>query len=134
MLVLGVLITPFLIRILSVPRERLMPVVFALCVIGSFAIQQSVFDVGVMLVFGVAGFFLRKAGLPMAPLILGIVLGDILDKSFRRSWVIHDGDMWFYFSRPICVVLIILCVITLLAGFKPVTRFLQSTGKKLLLR
>jgi len=58
----------------------------------------------------------------MAPLVLGIVLGDIFDKSFRRSWVIHGGDFGFYFSRPICVVLMGLCVITLVMSFAPTRR------------
>lgn len=122
-LVLGILMTPALLKILSVRRERLMPVVFVLCVIGSYAIQQRMFDVWVMVIFGVLGFGLRQMKYPMAPLVLGIVLGDIFDKSFRRSWVIHDGDFMFYFTRPISVVLMALCLLTLLMSFTP-TRML----------
>ena len=102
--ILGVLLTPVMLKVLAVRRERLMPVVFVLCVIGSYAIQQRMFDVWIMILFGIFGFLLRQMKSPMAPLVLGIVLGDIFDKSFRRSWVIHDGDYMFYFSRPICVV------------------------------
>ena len=72
-----------------------MPVVFVLWVIGSYAIQQRMFDVRVMILFRVFGFLLRQMKYPMAPLVLRTVLGDIFDKSFRRSRVIHDGDFMF---------------------------------------
>jgi putative tricarboxylic transport membrane protein len=123
MLVLGILLTPLLLKVLAVRRERLMPVVFVLCVIGSYAIEQRMFDVWVMVIFGVLGFALRQMKYPMAPLVLGIVLGDILDKSFRRSWVIHNGDFTFYFHRPICVALMILCVFTVLTSAGPTKRY-----------
>lgn len=123
-LVLGIVLTPLMLKVLAVRRERLMPVVFVLCVIGSYAIQQRMFDVWVMVIFGIGGFILRRMNYPMAPLVLGIVLGDIFDKSFRRSWVINDGDFLFYFSRPISVVLMALCLITLLMSVGPTRRML----------
>jgi hypothetical protein len=81
------------------------------------------FDVWVMVVFGIVGFVLREMKYPMAPLVLGIVLGDIFDKSFRRSWVIHDGDFMFYFQRPISVVLMLLCVGTIVMSVGPCRRY-----------
>ncbi|MCB2100264.1 MAG: tripartite tricarboxylate transporter permease [Rhodobacterales bacterium] len=123
-LILGILLTPVLLKVLSVRRERLMPVVFVLCVIGSYAIEQRMFDVWVMVLFGIGGFVLRQMKYPMAPLVLGIVLGDIVDKSFRRSWVIHGGDFSFYLGRPISIVLILMCVFTLLMSFGPSRRYL----------
>ncbi len=122
-LVLGILLTPLLLRVLSIPRERLMPIVFVLCVIGSYAIQQRMFDVWVMVVFGILGFILREMKYPMAPLVLGIVLGDIFDKSFRRSWVIHGGDLTFYLHRPISMALILLCLATILMSIGPFRRY-----------
>jgi len=122
-LVLGILLTPILLKVLAVRRERLMPVVFVLCVIGSYAIAQRMFDVWVMVIFGVLGFALRQMKYPMAPLVLGIVLGDIFDKSFRRSWVIHNGDFTFYFDRPICVALMILCLFTILTSAGPTKHY-----------
>lgn len=124
-LILGILLTPALLKILAVRRERLMPVVFVLCVIGSYAIQQRMFDVWVMVIFGVLGFLLRQMKYPMAPLVLGIVLGDMFDKSFRRSWVLHDGDFTFYFSRPISVVLMAMCALTLIMSIAPARNLLS---------
>ena len=104
-LILGLLLTRPLLLILQVSRERLMPVIFVLCTIGSFAIASRLFDVWVMLGFGIAGFVLRQLKCPMAPLVLGIVLGDILDKNFRRSMVLSDGSIEPLFTRPISAVL-----------------------------
>ena len=105
MALLGLLLTRPLLLVLRIRREILMPIIFVLCTIGAFAIASRVFDVWVMLSFGVAGFLLRKLKYPMAPLILGIVLGDILDKSLRRGLVPTDGDLTPFFTRPISLVL-----------------------------
>ena len=101
MLVLGLLLTRPLLKVLSVPREKLMPIIFALCTVGSFAIAGRVFDIQVMLFFGVAGFVLREMNYPMAPLVLGIVLGPLLDASFRRGMVLFDGNFLRFMADPI---------------------------------
>ncbi|MEQ9815256.1 MAG: tripartite tricarboxylate transporter permease [Azospirillaceae bacterium] len=103
--VLGLLLTRPLLLVLQVSRERLMPIIFVLCTVGAFAIASRMFDVWIMIVFGVLGFILRELKYPMAPLILGIVLGDILDKSLRRGLVLSDGDLTPFFTRWISLVL-----------------------------
>ncbi len=105
MLVLGLLLTRPLLRVLSVPREKLMPLIFVLCTIGSFAIAGRVFDIKVMLFFGIVGFALREMDYPMAPLVLGIVLGPLLDSSFRRGMVLFDGNFLGFLAQPIALVL-----------------------------
>ena len=119
-LVFGLLLTRPLLYVLAVPRERLMPLIFVLCTIGSFAIASRLFDVYVMLGFGVLGFVLRAMGYPMAPLVLGLVLGDILDKSLRRGLVLSDGGLGPFFTRPISLVLWVTILITLLLSFTSV--------------
>ena len=118
----GLALTRPLLKILQVPRERLMPIVFVLCVIGPYAITQRLFDVYVMLFFGVVGFILREMKYPMAPLVLGIILGDILDKSLRRALVLSDGDLTPFFIRPISAILWITTAIVLLFALPPVQR------------
>jgi putative tricarboxylic transport membrane protein len=103
-----------LLWILLVPRERLMPIVFVLCVVGSFAIASRVFDIYVMLVFGVIGFVLRELKFPMAPMILGLVLGDLLDKNLLRGLVLSGGDILPFFTRPQSAVLAALTAIAAL--------------------
>jgi putative tricarboxylic transport membrane protein len=116
-LLYGLLLTRPLLYVLAVPRERLMPVIFVLCTIGSYAIASRVFDIWVMLAFGLLGFVLREMKYPMAPLVLGLVLGDILDKSLRRGLVLTDGDLAPFFTRPISLVLWVTVVITVLLSF-----------------
>lgn len=105
MAVLGLVLTRPLLMVLRIRREVLMPIIFVLCTVGAFAIASRVFDVWVMLFFGLAGFVMREMKYPMAPLILGIVLGDILDKNLRRGLVLTDGDLTPFFTRPISLIL-----------------------------
>jgi putative tricarboxylic transport membrane protein len=95
-----------------------MPIVFILCLVGSFAIQQRYFDIGVMVVFGIVGYFMREMNYPMAPMVLGIVLGDILDKNVRRALVLSGGNPIEFFNKPISLVLIGLTVFVLVARTK----------------
>ena len=127
MLVLGLLLTRPLLRVLSVPREKLMPVIFVLCTVGSFAIAGRVFDIQVMLFFGIVGFAMREMNYPMAPLVLGIVLGPLLDKSFRRGMVLFDGNFMGFLASPIALVLAGVCVVMVLASIPAVRRRLGRT-------
>jgi putative tricarboxylic transport membrane protein len=130
-LIYGLLLTRPLLYVLAVPRERLMPLIFVLCTIGSFAIASRLFDVYVMLGFGLLGFVLRAMKYPMAPLVLGLVLGDILDKSLRRGLVLSDGGLGPFFTRPISLVLWLTIVITVLLSFETVR---QALGRLLMRR
>jgi putative tricarboxylic transport membrane protein len=92
-----------LLQVLRVKRSVLMPIVFLLCTVGAFASASRLFDVYVMLAIGVGAFFLRRRGYEMAPLVLGLVLGPLLDKSLRRGLVLSDGSLLPFFTRPICI-------------------------------
>lgn len=100
-LIFGLVLTKALVQVLRVPQHLIVPIVFVLCTVGSFAIAGRLFDVYVMLAFGLIGFFLRHHGYPMAPLVLGIVLGDLLEKNLRRALILSDGDLSPFFTRPI---------------------------------
>jgi putative tricarboxylic transport membrane protein len=128
-LVLGLALTRPLLLVIRIPRERLMPVVFVLCVIGPYAITQRMFDVWVMLFFGVVGFLLRRLDYPMAPMVLGIILGDLLDKNLRRGLTLSDGDLSPFFTRPISALFCALTVATILASV-PVTRRLAAAAAR----
>jgi len=120
MFVLGLTMVRPLTKVLQVPRQKLMPIVFILCVVGSFSIQSRLFDVGVMIFFGVLGFILREMEYPMAPLVLGIILGDILDKNLRRSLILSNGDIGPFFTRPICLGLFLLTMLIVLSRSKTI--------------
>jgi putative tricarboxylic transport membrane protein len=100
-LVYGLTLTKLLVQVLRVPQHLIVPIIFVLCTVGSFAISGRLFDIYVMLAFGLIGFVLRHWGYPMAPLVLGIVLGDLLEKNLRRALVLSDGDLTPFFTRPI---------------------------------
>ena len=121
-LIYGLTLTRPLIWVLQVPKLLIMPVVFVLCVVGSYAIAQRLFDVYVMLAFGVIGFVLRRLNIPMAPLVLGIVLGDLLEKNLRRGLVLQDGDLTLFFTRPISFVMFLLVAATIAMNIPSVSR------------
>jgi putative tricarboxylic transport membrane protein len=124
-LVFGLVLVRPLLAVLRVPRETIMPIVFLLCVLGSWSIAQRLFDVGVMLVTGVVCWLLRRRGYPVAPFVLGLVLGDIVDKSLRRGLVLSDGSLAPFFTRPISAVLAAVVVVLLVAQI-PATRRIAS--------
>lgn len=108
MFILGLSMVRLLVKVLLVPRQKLMPIIFTLCVVGSYAITGRVFDVGVMVVFGLIGYVLREMDYPMAPLVLGIILGDILDKNLRRALILTDGAIAPFFGSTISITLVII--------------------------
>jgi putative tricarboxylic transport membrane protein len=103
-----------LLHILKVRRAVLMPIVFVLCVIGAFATASRLFDIYAMFAIGIVAFFLRRRGYEMAPLVLGLVLGHLLDKSLRRGLVLSDGSLGPFFTRPICIVFATITIFTIL--------------------
>jgi putative tricarboxylic transport membrane protein len=109
-LIYGLTLTKLLVQVLRVPQHLIVPIIFVLCTVGSFAIAGRLFDVYVMLAFGLIGFVLRHFGYPMAPLVLGIVLGDLLEKNLRRALVLSDGDLSPFFTRPISAALAALII------------------------
>ena len=92
-------------QILRIPAGVLMPLILLFCVVGSFAINNSMFGVVIMGVAGVVGFFMERWGFPVAPTILGVVLGTMLEEHFFSSLVKADGDFIAFFQRPIAGVL-----------------------------
>jgi putative tricarboxylic transport membrane protein len=124
-LAFGLVMVRPLMWVLRVPRAIVMPVVFVLCTLGAYAIASRVFDIWVMLAVGAVIFVLRRHGYPAAPFVLGIVLGDIVDKSLRRGLVISDGDLSPFFARPIAGVLAAAVLLTLLAQVPAVRRLLS---------
>lgn len=124
--VFGLFLTRFFVMVLRVPREILMPLVFTLCVIGPYALTQRTFEIWVMVGFGLVGFLLRQMNYPMAPLVLGIILGALLDKSLRRGLTLTDGDLLPFFTRPISATFVAIIIISIALGIPAVRRMLGS--------
>jgi putative tricarboxylic transport membrane protein len=92
---------PLFAAILRVPFSIIAPVIIVICAIGAFTVHSSLFDVYLMLVFGVAGYVLRKLNYPLAPLVLALVLGDRAEDSFRQSMLVSQGDLSVFFSNAL---------------------------------
>ncbi len=109
--VIGLYIAKYVARVSLVPTGYLGPVIVALSVLGTFAIRNSMFDVFVMVFFGLFGFFLRKTGFATAPMVLGMVLSDILENNWRRTLILagaRGGLMKYFLGRPLSIVLVLL--------------------------
>jgi TctA family transporter len=111
-------------RILRIPAGLLMPLILLFCVVGSFAINNTLFGVIVMGVAGVLAFYMERWGFPVAPTILGVVLGTMLEEHFFSSLVKADGQLLVFFERPIAGVL---GVMTLLIWLVPLWRRARSS-------
>jgi putative tricarboxylic transport membrane protein len=102
-LVFGLFLIKPLLLVLKIKRTVLMPIIFLLCTVGAFASASRLFDIYCMLAIGIGAFFLRRRGFQMAPFVLGLVLGGLLDKSLRRGLVLSDGSLEPFFTRPISI-------------------------------
>ena len=115
MIPLGFLTIKVAKKILRVPRNILMPMILLFCVVGSYAINNSVFDVGVMLAFGLLAYLMEENGYPVAPAILGVVLGGMLEENFITSMIKSDGRLLAFFDRPIAATLGVLTILVWLS-------------------
>jgi len=133
MFVLGLLFIKTFIKILLIPPQRLMPVVFSLCVIGAYALSSRIFDIWVMAVFGLIGYAMKEMDYPVAPAVLGIILGDLLDKNLRRSLILTKGNIIPLFIRPISLILVLFIFFTIVSQtkwFKKIWESLVRSKKK----
>ena len=121
----GLVLTKLLVQVLRVPTTLIVPMIFVLCVVGTYALSSRLFDVWTMLLFGLLGYALRKFSFPVAPLVLGIVLGDLMEKSLRRGLVLSDGDLLPFVTRPISAVLFAAIVLTVVSRIPAVRRLLR---------
>jgi putative tricarboxylic transport membrane protein len=92
---------PLFAAILRIPFSIIAPVIIVICAIGAYTVHSSMFDVYLMMVFGVAGYVLRKLDYPLAPLVLALVLGDRAESAFRQAMLVSQGDMSIFFSKPL---------------------------------
>jgi len=113
-LVFGLFLIKPLLLVLRIRRTVLMPIIFLLCTVGAFASASRLFDIYCMLTIGIGAFFLRRQGYQMAPFVLGLVLGGLLDKSLRRGLVLSDGSLVPFFTRPISIAFATVTILILL--------------------
>jgi len=128
LLILNLPFVPLFANILRIPKKVLLPLVILFCITGMYTVNNSVFDIWMMLLFGAMGFLMRKSAYEAAPLLLALVLGPKLEIAFRQSLMISHGDFAVFVTRPVSMVFLIGTVIFLLIPvFWMMMRFLKKS-------
>jgi putative tricarboxylic transport membrane protein len=119
LLILNLPLIPIWVRILQVPKFILFPVIMLFCLIGVYSVNNNVFDIFVMIFFGVVGYFAKKLDFEPAPFILAVVLGPIFEENLRQSLIYSRGDFSIFFIRPISLTFMLVAVLLLIYPFIP---------------
>jgi len=114
LLVLNMPLVPLFAQILKLPVHVLYPIIFGVSLVGVYSVSSSLFDVSLLMAFGLLGYLMRKLDYPTAPLILGLVLGDGMERALRQSLMMSQGDLSILVNRPISAVMLALAVLMLL--------------------
>ena len=115
LLILNLPLIGLWVRLLLVPPRILMPLILLFCFTGTYAVSANPFDLWVMVIFGVLGFVLQRFGYPVAPIVLGLILGPMLETHFRRALIVSRGDYTVFVQRPIAAALLAIAAVYLLA-------------------
>jgi len=109
------------VKVLDIPKQILLPIVLTLCVIGSYGLNNRMFDVWTMLFFGVLGFAMKKFEVPATPLLLGFILGPIIETELRRGLMRSQGSFLPFFTEPISgVILTLTILIVIFSAFRSI--------------
>jgi putative tricarboxylic transport membrane protein len=127
LLILNLPLVGFWAKLLQIRYEFLYPGILLFCILGAYSLNQSVFDVGVMIAFGVLGYIFRKLDWPLAPTVLALILGPMMERALRTSLEMSGGDLSILVTRPISAVLLIVAAVVLLS---PAVRLLGKRAGK----
>ncbi|MGD8113952.1 MAG: tripartite tricarboxylate transporter permease, partial [Sphaerochaetaceae bacterium] len=124
MFFIGNLLRNFWVKMINIPSRIIAPIVLCISIIGAFSVRNLMFDVFVAVGFGILGYFMRKFDYPLAPTVLALVLGKMMESNLRRSLLISNGDWGIFLTKPISVIFLILAFISF---FSPIIRnYLES--------
>lgn len=110
--VVGMIIAKPMTKILKIPTVYLMPIVSVLCIVGAYALNIRAFDITIALVFGILGYVLDKMSYSAAPMILGLILGGMIDENFRRALTVSSGNFSIFVTRPISLMFLVIIILT----------------------
>lgn len=101
------------VKLLSIPQQILLPIILILCVVGAFGVNNRIFDVGSLIFFGIIGYFMIKGKVPLTPLVLGFILGPILETNLRRGLMLSEGSFVPFLTEPIAAAFLLLTVFSI---------------------
>jgi putative tricarboxylic transport membrane protein len=119
LLVLNLPLISIWVKILKIPYKILFPLILLFCLIGVYSVSNSVFDIYVMLIFGILGYLMKKFEYEGAPLVLAFVLGPMMENNLRKSLIMSQGDFSIFFTRPLAAVSLIISIALLLFPLIP---------------
>lgn len=117
MWILGILLSRQVVKVLRIPPQVFMPVIAMLCVIGSYALGMNIFNLYLMLPVGIIAYFLIEMGYPIAPLVIGVILGPMADENLRRALMVSHGSFMPIFERPVAFILFLLILLSFISQF-----------------
>lgn len=123
MVLIGLLGAKYWAKVADVPRSILAAIVTCICLMGAYSSENSMFPVYITIAFGLLGYIFRKADIPLAPIVLALVLGEMLETNFRRAVVISGGDYWVFFQKPLSLILLSVAIISFLI---PILKWIKS--------
>jgi putative tricarboxylic transport membrane protein len=129
LLLLNLPLIPLWVKTLKTPYAILFTLILLFCLIGSYTIANSVADMVIMIVFGFVGYLMKKCEYEMAPLVMGLVMGPLMEKTFRTSMLMSKGSPAIFFRRPISLVLLVLALLVLISPFLTKRRLAQEIVK-----
>jgi putative tricarboxylic transport membrane protein len=119
LLILNLPLIGIWVQILKVPYKILFPLILLFCLIGVYSINNMVFDIYVMIIFGIVGYLMKKFDYEGAPVILAFVLGPMMETNLRKSLIMSQGDFSIFFTRPLAAASLIIAILLLLSPFVP---------------
>ncbi len=118
MWIAGMLLAKQVVKVLYIPKAIFMPIIAVLCVIGSYALGMKIFNLYLMLPVGIICYFLIEMEYPIAPLVIGVILGPMCDQSLRRALMVSKGSFMPMFTRPVSLILTIVILLTIISQMK----------------
>lgn len=125
MLFFGLLSAPLAVKIVAQPPSILFPLIGVICIVGAFALANSIFDIWIMLIFGIVGYFLKRADIPVIPIVLAMILMPMVEGELRRALILAPKGFISLFSRPIFSILIGVAILSILSSL-----FIQWKSQK----
>jgi putative tricarboxylic transport membrane protein len=118
MWVAGMLLAKQVVKVLRIPTQIFMPIIGVLCIIGSYSLGLNIFNLYLMLPVGIISYFLIQMGYPIAPLVIGVILGPMADENLRRALMVSQGSFMPVFTRPVALILFLIIVWTVVSQFE----------------
>jgi putative tricarboxylic transport membrane protein len=118
MWIVGMLLAKQVVKVLRIPPPLFMPIIGFLCIIGSYALGMNVVNLYLMVPVGIISYFLTEMGYPIAPLVIGVILGPMADENLRRALMVSQGSFSPVFTRPVSLILFLIIVWTIVSQFQ----------------